>query len=212
VAQAEASDNPDDMSAIIFITHPEVVIDPAVPVPRWPLSDVGRARMEAFATAIAGRPIAAVWSSDEQKAEDGAAILAARLAAPHFVDPDLGENERSATGYIAPPEFWEVVDQFFASPDVSIRGWETARHAQDRIVSAIGGVDAGSPPGVVLVVSHGGVGALLTAHLQGVSIGQEDRPGHSGGGCYLVLTRRPLGLRETWRAVEEPEAALAAWR
>ncbi|MEW5684136.1 MAG: histidine phosphatase family protein [Pseudomonadota bacterium] len=199
------------MNAIIFITHPEVVIDPAVPVPRWPLSPVGRARMEAFAEALAGRPVAAVWSSDEQKAEDGAAILAGRLGAPHFVDAGLGENDRSATGYLAPPEFWEVVDAFFANPDVSVRGWETARHAQDRIVSAVGGVDAGSPDGVVLVVAHGGVGALLTAHLQKVTIGQEDRPGFSGGGCYLVLDRRPLSLRATWQVVEEPDAALAAW-
>jgi broad specificity phosphatase PhoE len=212
VAHGKASDNPDTMNAIIFITHPEVVIDPAVPVPRWPLSPVGRARMEAFAASLTGRTVAAVWSSDEQKAEDGAAILAARLAAPHFVDAGLGENDRSATGYIAPPEFWEVVDQFFAQPDVSVRGWETARHAQDRIVAAVGRVDAESPAGVVLVVAHGGVGALLTAHLQNVIIGQEDRPGHSGGGCYLVLDRRSRSLQATWCAIEEPEAALAAWR
>jgi broad specificity phosphatase PhoE len=199
------------MSAVIFITHPEVVIDPAVPVPRWPLSPVGRARMEAFAEALAGRPVAAVWSSDEQKALDGAAILAERLGAPRHVDEGLGENDRSATGYLAPPEFWEVVEQFFARPDESIRGWETARHAQDRIVSAMGGVDTASPDGVVLVVAHGGVGALLTAHLQGVTIGAEDRPGHAGGGCYLVIERGPLQLRDTWRAVEDPAAALGAW-
>ena len=199
------------MSAVIFITHPEVVIDPAVPVPRWPLSATGRARMEAFADVLAGRPVAAVWSSDEQKALDGAAILAGRLGAPHHVDEGLGENDRSSTGYIAPPEFWEVVDQFFADPDTSVRGWETARHAQARIVSALGGVDARSPEGVVLVVSHGGVGALLTAPLQGVAIGREDRPGHAGGGCYLVIDRDPLHLRDNWRAVEDSDAALGAW-
>ncbi|MDZ4370857.1 MAG: histidine phosphatase family protein [Phenylobacterium sp.] len=199
------------MSAILFITHPEVVIDPEVPVPRWPLSAVGRARMEAFAEALAGRPVAAVWSSDERKALDGAEILARRLGAPHHIEEGLGENDRSATGYIAPPEFWAVVDQFFAHPDDSIRGWETARHAQDRIVSAMDGVDTASPDGVVLVVSHGGVGALLTAHLQGVTIGEEDRPGHPGGGCYLVLSRRPLALQATWRAVEDPGAAREVW-
>ena len=26
------------MSVVVFITHPEVVIDPSVPVPQWPLS------------------------------------------------------------------------------------------------------------------------------------------------------------------------------
>ena len=32
------------MAAILFITHPEVVIDPKVPVPEWPLSEQGRTR------------------------------------------------------------------------------------------------------------------------------------------------------------------------
>ncbi|WP_296597298.1 histidine phosphatase family protein [Phenylobacterium sp.] len=199
------------MDAIVFITHPEVVIDPAVPVPRWPLSAKGRTRMETFADALAGGPVAAVWSSDEQKALDGGAILAERLAAPHRVDPRLGENGRESTGYIAPPEFWEVVAEFFAKPDESVRGWETARHAQQRIVDAVTRLDANSPPGVVLVVSHGGVGALLTAHLQGVEIGREDRPPNPAGGCYLVIGRGPLVLRGGWREVETPAAALAIW-
>lgn len=199
------------MGAIVFVTHPEVVIDPATPVPRWPLSDVGRARMEAFAAELAGRPVAAVWSSDERKAMDGGAILAQRLGAPHRVEAGLGENGRESTGYIAPPEFWEVVAEFFARPDESVRGWETARDAQARIVSAVERVDAATEDGVVLVVSHGGVGALLTAHLQDVTIGREDRPKHAGGGCYLVIDRGPLSLRQSWRAVEDTQAALAAF-
>ncbi len=199
------------MGVIVFITHPEVVIDPAVPVPRWPLSPVGRARMEALAERLAGREVAAVWSSDEQKAMDGAQILARRLGAPHRINPALGENGRESTGYIAPPEFWEVVDQFFARPDENVRGWEKARDAQARIIGAVAEVDRTTAPGVVLVVSHGGVGALLTAHLQNVEIGQEDRPQHAGGGCYLVIDRGPLRLKQSWRAIEDPAEALAAF-
>lgn len=199
------------MGAIIFITHPDVVIDPAIPVPRWPLSAKGRTRMDAFAEALAGRPVAAVWSSDEQKALDGGAILASRLGAPHRIDPALGENGRESTGYIAPPEFWEVVDQFFAHPDESVRGWEKARDAQARIVEAVSRVAASEDEGVILVVSHGGVGALLTAHLQQVTIGQEDRPSNPSGGCYLVIDRSPLALRRSWREVEDPKGAAGAF-
>lgn len=196
------------MGAIVFITHPEVVIDPAVPVPRWPLSPKGRARMEAFATALTGRKVAEVWSSDEQKAVDGAAILAERLGAPHRIEPALGENGRESTGYIAPPEFWDVVEQFFARPDESVRGWEKARDAQARIIGAVTRVDRTAERGVVLIVSHGGVGALLTAHLQGVEIGKEDRPPNPSGGCYLTLSRAPLALRQSWREMEDAGAAL----
>ncbi|MDP3853252.1 histidine phosphatase family protein [Phenylobacterium sp.] len=191
---------------ILFVTHPEVVIDPAVPVPEWPLSEVGRGRMEAFAKILAGgpTPVVAVWSSGEQKARDGAEIVAGRLGLTARVEPDLHENDRAATGYVAPPEFWEIVEQFFARPYESVRGWETAAHAQARIVAAVGRVAAAqTAPGLVVIVSHGGVGRLLMAHLQGVAIGQEDRPAHPGGGCWIAIRREGLTVQGGWRNVED---------
>ncbi|WP_332769381.1 histidine phosphatase family protein [Phenylobacterium sp.] len=191
---------------ILFVTHPEVVIDPAVPVPDWPLSEVGRARMEAFAEVLARgpTPVVGVWSSGERKARDGAEIVAAHLGLTARIEPDLHENDRSATGYIAPPEFWEIVERFFAQPYESVRGWETAAHAQARIVAAVARVAAAeAAPGLVVVVSHGGVGALLMAHLQGVAIGQEDRPAHPGGGCWIAIRREDLAVQGGWRNVED---------
>ena len=34
------------MATVYFITHPDVVMDPSVPIQRWPLSERGRARMQ----------------------------------------------------------------------------------------------------------------------------------------------------------------------
>lgn len=195
------------MAKLLFVSHPEVVIDPDIPVPRWPLSAKGRARMEAFAEVLVSLPVRAVWSSDEQKAMDGAVILAARLGAPHQVDSALGENDRSATGYIAPPEFWEVVAEFFAHPEVSVRGWERARDAQSRIFGAMEQIARQAPPGLSVVVSHGGVGQLLTAALQGVAIGVEAKAPNPSGGNYLLLETTPLALfSTTWRDIDEIEA------
>src|SRR4028119_275779 len=126
------------MAFLIFVTHPEVVIDPLVPVPEWPLSAVGRGRMERFAGSLAGRGVTAVYASAERKAMDGAAIVAERLGLSYSTDACLGENDRSATGYIAPPEFWQVVEEFFARPQESVRGWERAVDAQARVVEAVG--------------------------------------------------------------------------
>ena len=192
------------MARILFVTHPEVVIDPAVPVPRWPLSALGLARMEAFAGRLAGQAVTGVWSSDEQKAQDGALVLSRRLSAPHHIEARLGENDRSATGYLAPPEFWEVVDALFSHPDQSVRGWETARHAQARIVAGVDRVAAEAGPGLTVVVSHGGVGRLLMAHLLGVAIGQEPQPGNPGGGCYIEFEQDRLRLvSPDWRDIED---------
>ncbi|PZR86617.1 MAG: histidine phosphatase family protein [Stutzerimonas stutzeri] len=192
---------------ILFITHPEVVVDPSVPVPEWPLSERGRERMNLFADALAGVSALAVWSSAERKALDGAQILADRLSIPHHVDPALGENDRSSTGYIPQPEFDRIAAEFFASPTTSIRGWETAAAAQKRIVGAIETVLARGA-GLKLVVSHGGVGRLLRARLENVPIGSETRPGHSGGGCCMMLRGLPLEPLSPWTDIEDwPTAA-----
>jgi broad specificity phosphatase PhoE len=189
------------MARIIFVTHPDVVIDPAIPVPQWPLSQVGRARMAAFAGKLAGEALAAVWTSQERKALDGGEILSAALNIPHHVDDALGENDRSSTGYLEAEAFWPVVQAFFAHPDQSVQGWETARHAQARIVAAVSGA-AEAQEGDIAIVSHGGVARLLTAHLQGVPIGQEDRPRNPNGGCFIVFDPARPGVLSPWAEVE----------
>ncbi|WP_112661853.1 histidine phosphatase family protein [Microvirga flavescens] len=192
------------MSRLIFITHPEVIIDPNQPIPEWPLSEVGRCRMERFTESLAGDDIRAVYASTERKALDGAAVVAEKFGLTVKTDPDLGENDRSATGYIAPPEFWDVVREFFDHPTRSVRGWERAIDAQTRIVRAMTRVlRSERGEGDIVVVSHGAVGCLLTAHLQRVAIGQESRPTHPGGGCYLILDRDPLAIRSGWHAIED---------
>jgi broad specificity phosphatase PhoE len=187
---------------LLFVTHTEVVIDPDAPIESWPLSDLGRGRMTRFAEALSGAGVTAIWSSAERKAIDGAEILGRRLGLAPKVDAGLGENDRSATGYIAPPEFWEVVRTFFAEPDVSVRGWETARAAQARIVAAVGRVLSAEPTGRVVVVSHGGVARLLSAQVQGCAIGEEDQPTNPGGGSYRPLGGEPLRPLGRWRDIE----------
>jgi broad specificity phosphatase PhoE len=192
------------MSLLLFVTHPEVVIDPDRPVPEWPLNALGRKRMERFAAALAGQGVSAIYASTERKARDGAEIVASRLSLRFRVAEDLGENDRSATGYVAPPEFWDVVRAFFANPTQSVRGWERAIDAQSRIVGAVGRIAREEPTqGHVVIVSHGGVGSLLTDHLQGVAIGQGSRPPHPGGGCCLVVDRQTLTLAGEWRVIED---------
>ncbi len=58
----------------IFVSHPEVVIDPGVPVPRWHLAAEGIARLRRLVIDTAP---GAVWSSDETKAIESAGIIAA---------------------------------------------------------------------------------------------------------------------------------------
>jgi broad specificity phosphatase PhoE len=192
------------MASLIFLTHPEVVIDPGQPITEWPLNATGRARMERFVDGLAGRTITSVYASTERKARDGAAIVAERLGLSFAAHEDLGENDRSSTGFIAPPEFWEVVREFFGRPHESIRGWERAVDAQTRIVNVVRRIlQDDQTSGDIVVVSHGAVGCLLTAYLQAVEIGQESRPQHPGGGCFIVIDRDTFTLTQDWRAIED---------
>ncbi|MFC0384909.1 histidine phosphatase family protein [Muricoccus vinaceus] len=192
------------MAVVHCITHPEVVIDPAVPVPDWPLSPEGIRRM-ALALERPWVPgIRAVFSSAERKATDAARMLADRLGLVPAIVEALGENDRSATGYLPRAEFEAMADAFFAHPERSIRGWERAVDAQRRVVAAVERVLALAPgQGDVAIIFHGGVGALLLCHLKGVPIGRaEDQPGGGGGNVFTfdAATRRVLS---GWRPIEE---------
>jgi hypothetical protein len=56
---------------VFFITHPDVAIDPSVPVPEWPLNERGRARMRAMIAHPWARGVRRIFASNERKARDG---------------------------------------------------------------------------------------------------------------------------------------------
>ena len=122
---------------LYFVTHPDVVIDPAIPVPQWPLSVRGKRRMRSLLSQDWMSQVDAIYCSAEQKAIDGAAILAEARGLPVHRVAALGENDRSATGYLPKGEFEATADAFFAQPSESIRGWERAIDAQARIIGAV---------------------------------------------------------------------------
>lgn len=70
------------MSLIYFITHPEVQVDPKVPVPQWPLSGKGIDRIRLLITKNWVQKIRAIYSSSERKAIDCAKILGDHLYLP----------------------------------------------------------------------------------------------------------------------------------
>lgn len=195
------------MRIVHFITHPEVVIDPLVPVTDWPLSAVGLRRVGAMLARPWLATVRAVFSSAERKALDMAHMVGDHLGvAPVGVD-GLGENDRSATGYLPKAEFEAVADAFFARPEESVRGWERAVDAQRRIVAAIDHALCVAPAtGDIAIISHGGVGALLLCRLKGVPISRmADQPG-GGGGNFYSFDMATRCLLSGWRGIEAIEA------
>jgi broad specificity phosphatase PhoE len=154
-----------------FITHPHVVISKDLPVTQWPLSALGRARMIKGLTRPWLSKITSIYCSTQQKSVDSARILAIHLSLPFVQVPELGENDRSSTGFLPPGEFDRVASEFFAKPETSVRGWERAIDAQHRNVAAVERLFEGeTSAGAIAIVSHGAVGTLLYCALAGVKI------------------------------------------
>ncbi|RYE30543.1 MAG: histidine phosphatase family protein [Hyphomicrobiales bacterium] len=195
---------------VYFVTHPEVVVDPGIPVPDWGLSPLGRARIEAFCQRPELAGVTDVFTSDERKAVDCAEAFQLARGLPFTTLGDLRENDRSATGYVAPPRFWEIVDRFFGEPDTSVLGWETARAAQARIKAGVAACIAmrrGS--GDLVIFAHGGVGTLLLCDLRGEPISRRHGQPIAGGGCYFAFDRESRALHHGWRDIV-PNTAGAA--
>ncbi|WP_432519881.1 histidine phosphatase family protein [Kineococcus sp. SYSU DK006] len=186
------------------VSHPEVQVDPAVPVPQWGLSRAGHQRLQRLLEVPWAQQASFVASSAERKALQTAQAVAGVSGCTVHVDAELGENDRSATGFLPPQEFEALADAFFAEPERSVRGWETAADAQRRIVRAVDRVldrarpVAGVPEdGSVVIVTHGGVGTLLQCALRGVAIDRRfDQPGQGSWYAFDASTRR---VAHGWR-------------
>ncbi len=190
------------MAVAYFVTHPEVIIDPVVPVPQWGLSSRGRERLHAFCARPLLNSVTDVFVSDERKALDCAETLKSLRNLEFRIDPRLGENDRSSTGYVAPPRFWEIVAEFFAHPHTSVLGWETAADAQHRVKTAVTEcIRDRADKGDVVIFSHGGVGSLLLCDLLGEPISQNRGQPISGGGCYFAFDADTLSVVHAWQDI-----------
>ncbi|HVK92499.1 MAG TPA: histidine phosphatase family protein [Mycoplana sp.] len=186
----------------LYVTHPQVKVDPDVSVPDWGLTDLGRQRASRAAAATWASTLTRIVSSEERKAIETAEILARGAAIAVEVKPGMGENDRSATGFLPPDRFEAAADWFFAHPTESFRGWERAVDAQARIVSQVLAVLAAhDPEKPIAFVGHGGVGTLLKCHLQGRPIARtHDQP--AGGGNLFAFRLADRTVTCDWTAME----------
>ncbi|MGV8853401.1 MAG: histidine phosphatase family protein [Devosia sp.] len=191
----------------LYVTHPQVAMDANVPVPLWGLSPQGQARAKAFAARGVVPVGAMIFCSRETKAMQLADILAEAAQTLVLSDHLMGENDRSATGFLPAALFEEAADRFFAHPDVSMEGWERAIDAQTRIVdtitTALASVPADTP---AVFCGHGAVGTLLKCHVAGRKIARREdqsRHGNRGGGNCFAFDLAPARLGGEWQAMED---------
>ena len=193
------------MTLVYFITHPNVVVDPAVPITQWSLSDRGIERMRLSLNQPWIRTINAVFSSNERKAVDAAKILSTHCGIAPLTNQWLGEIDRSSTGYMPFDELMTTVEEFYRHPAASVRGWESAQSVQKRVVDSVDHIIASQhgKNGNIAIVSHGCAMALALCHLKGREISMmEEQPGTSGG-CYYCYCTQSRSITHSWKLLED---------
>ena len=194
------------MSVATYLTHPEVNIDPNVPTPCWSLSNIGRERLQLAIGRGIFDHIELVIASSEQKALDAAEIICDRQDLPFLENSAFDENDRSSTGFLAADAFDTVATQFFEQPDKSVRGWETAIAAQNRIVDAVHKYLTQFEDKRVLFVGHGAVGTLLKCHIGKRQISRDEDQrlmAAKGGGNVFSFDWANRTLLTDWVSLED---------
>jgi broad specificity phosphatase PhoE len=175
------------MAYALYISHPQVEMDPDIPVPQWSLSARGRERAMGFAQAVLVKGLKRIVTSDETKARETAAILGQAMGIEPEVVDGLGKLDRRVPGYVPAEKFEELADLCFAKPHESAEGWERAIDAQARIAKAVDAVLAKhDPTAPIAFVGHGGVGTLLKSHLAHRPISRAGDQPLGGGNAYMV--------------------------
>lgn len=126
------------------------------------LNDRGRAQAAAIARSLAGRGIAAVYSSDLTRALQTAQTVAEGLGLPVRPEPGLRERDygifQGLTAAEAAARFPEAHARYVArDPDYDFGTGETLRGLSERIAETLGRIGARHPGESILAVAHGGV-------------------------------------------------------
>lgn len=169
----------------VYLTHPQASIVSDVPVPQWNLSDLGRERTRMTAGQPWVRLLRRIISSTETKAIETATILADAAGIPIETDEEMGEIDRSSTGFLPPEEYEKAADWLFAHPEESFRGWERAVDAQARICKAVSYILGRHDPAVpIAFIGHGGVGTLLKCRMTDTAIARSADQLPGGGNLF----------------------------
>ena len=147
-----------------YLTHPQVLMEPLKDVRAWSLNEVGNNRVATLAARLGSLlGTRRVVSSDETKALETATPLSRALGVSLEVRSRMRENDRSATGFLPPPEFEAVADQFFAEPATSDGRGRTTPHcdrgrslpgAPPRRGYSVRWARRGRHPAIVRIVGH----------------------------------------------------------
>jgi broad specificity phosphatase PhoE len=139
-----------------------------------PLNDRGREQARELAASLDGT-VAAIYSSDLQRARETAEIVGATLGLPVVLDASLREVDVGEWSGLVHTEIESRYPEGFARWRQGLHGWEQGESYDDmgvRVVAALLAIAARHPGETVLVVSHGG--AIRACQAAAAGLGNDE--------------------------------------
>jgi broad specificity phosphatase PhoE len=137
-----------------------------------PLNTLGRAQSAELAAALAGEPIARVYTSPLRRARETAELVSERLGVE--VEPvealreiDVGSWSGLTRDEVA-ERFPEAYARWLERAPRGFDGGETYAELAARVLPAVGELVERHPEATLLLVTHGGPSRVLQAHAAGI--------------------------------------------
>jgi broad specificity phosphatase PhoE len=185
------------MSKLIYITHPEVTVDPEVPIDQWELSEEGFDSVERLLEWDLFDEVDYVYTSEEKKAYTVAEQIKRKCGIDYAKIKDLGEMDRSSTGVISPKEkYMEAVKSAYENPASGINGWESHLAVMLRNAKVIEELAKNHKDKTIMIVGHGGAGTTIKCFIKKILPNFSEDPQETG--CYFIANLDKWEVIQDW--------------
>lgn len=162
-----------------------------------PLTPRGRGQLEAVAERLAPEPLAAVYSSDLQRARIGAELVCRGRDVPVRTDPAFRELHMGEWDGRSFRELWDVdrarVQSWWADLErFPLPGGESLTQLRDRIVGPLHELLAKHRGESICLVAHGGVNRVILFEALGLPLSHYHKLAQDYG-CLNVIEYYPDG-------------------
>ena len=152
-------------SVVLLVRHAEAEPpDPHLTDDDRPLTDAGRLAAARLTRRLTQRAVRAVYSSPARRALQTVELIASDHSLPVHVMDGLRERQL-ATQDLPEPAFIEALRQAREDPALALPGGESTNDALARALDALASIRRGSPLGVAVAATHGGLISIVRWHL-----------------------------------------------
>jgi probable phosphoglycerate mutase len=174
------------------------------------LTTTGRTQARALAARLAGQCVAALYSSDLDRARETARVVADSTGLKQILDSGLRERHLGVFQGLLKAEIREKFPdeylRFKSDPDYVIPGGESTRQSSTRVIACleeIAGCHAGQQ---IAVIGHGGTASSLLRYALGIPLGAPRRFERSNASWNVFVFDDGKWFLETWGDVSHLES------